>query len=101
MRGSQVIESARLHKMGFPEIMSNVEFVRRFGLLGDSSTGQNNLEGILSDNDIDPASYRIGPSQVRVFSKHKNIYMFAQGDANFSQCTHIFINKYLFVSNRI
>lgn len=64
MRGSQVIESARLYKMGFPESMSNVEFVRRFGLLGDSAAGSDSLESILSNNDIDPASYRIGPSQV-------------------------------------
>lgn len=64
MRGSQVIESARLQKMGFPEIMSNVEFVRRFGLLGDSAAGNENLESILANNDIDPATYRIGPSQV-------------------------------------
>lgn len=63
MRGSQVIESARLHKMGFPEIMASIEFVRRFGLLGDSGT--ENLESILINNDVDPASYRIGPSQVR------------------------------------
>lgn len=66
MRGSQVIESARLHKMGFPESMSNVEFVRRFGLLGDSAAGSESLESILSNTDIDPATYRIGPSQVSV-----------------------------------
>lgn len=59
-----MIESVRLHKMGFPEIMSNVEFVRRFSLLGDATTGSDNLESILANNDIDPASYRIGPSQV-------------------------------------
>ena len=59
-----MIESVRLHKMGFPEIMSNVEFVRRFSLLGDAATGSDNLESILANNDIDPASYRIGPSQV-------------------------------------
>lgn len=64
-----MIESARLYKMGFPESMSNAEFVRRFGLLGDSAAaaaaaGSDSLESILSNNDIDPASYRIGPSQV-------------------------------------
>lgn len=84
MRGSQVIESARLHKMGFPEIMSNVEFVRRFGLLlmGDSAATANEttVEGILCHNDIDVASFRVGPSQVSAafcfygFLAHKTDY---------------------------
>lgn len=70
-----MIESARLHKMGFPECMSNVEFVRRFGLLaGDSTGGTDNLENILANNDIDPSVYRIGPSQVsEYFWGYKNI----------------------------
>lgn len=64
MRGSQIIESARLYKMGFPENMSIVEFVRRFGLLGDSAAGGGTLESILLNNDIDTTTYRTGPSQV-------------------------------------
>lgn len=69
MRGSQVIEAARLHKLGFPESMPHVEFVRKFGLLGEAAGGGgDNMEGILTNNDIDPASYRIGPSQVRLRS---------------------------------
>lgn len=67
-----MIESARLHKLGFPESMPHVEFVRKFGLLGENAGGDN-IEGILSNNDIDPSSYRIGPSQVR----QKSFYLFA------------------------
>lgn len=65
-----MIEAARLHKMGFPESMSTVEFGRRFGLLGGESTeqGGDDLERILSSNDVDPTTYRIGPSQVSLLN---------------------------------
>ncbi|XP_070496062.1 unconventional myosin-XVIIIa isoform X2 [Chironomus tepperi] len=66
VRGSQILESARLHRLGFPETVPLNEFVRRFGLLNDSTTPKENntVESILSYNEIDASTYRIGPSQV-------------------------------------
>ncbi|XP_037923856.1 unconventional myosin-XVIIIa isoform X3 [Hermetia illucens] len=64
LRGSQVLEAARLHKLGFPEPVPLSEFVRRFGLLGDASNKNLTVEQILSANEIDSSLYRIGPSQV-------------------------------------
>jgi myosin heavy subunit len=40
------------------------EFVRRFGLLSDSLQKDLSVETILSSNEIDSSTYRIGPSQV-------------------------------------
>lgn len=53
-----------MHRLGFPETVPLNEFVRRFGLLSDSSTKEISVESILSSNEIDCSSYRIGPSQV-------------------------------------
>ncbi|KMZ03246.1 uncharacterized protein Dsimw501_GD20308, isoform B [Drosophila simulans] len=66
LRGSQVLEAARLHRLGFPESVPLVEFVRRFGLLaGDLASNKDvSVEQILSVNELDVASYRIGPSQI-------------------------------------
>ncbi|XP_055903610.1 unconventional myosin-XVIIIa isoform X4 [Eupeodes corollae] len=65
IRGSQLLEAARLHRLGFPESVPLNEFVRRFGLLGDVSTSKDiTVEQILMANEIDPSTYRIGPSQV-------------------------------------
>ncbi|XP_018790363.1 PREDICTED: unconventional myosin-XVIIIa isoform X1 [Bactrocera latifrons] len=67
LRGSQVLEAARLHRLGFPESVPLVEFVRRFGLLAavDSATAKDiTVEQILAANEVDTATYRIGPSQI-------------------------------------
>lgn len=66
LRGSQVLEAARLHRLGFPESVPLVEFVRRFGLLAAdlASNKDVTVEQILAVNELDVASYRIGPSQV-------------------------------------
>ncbi|XP_030375800.1 unconventional myosin-XVIIIa isoform X2 [Scaptodrosophila lebanonensis] len=65
LRGSQVLEAARLHRLGFPESVPLVEFVRRFGLLvGELANKDVTVEQILAVNEIDVASYRIGPSQI-------------------------------------
>lgn len=62
------MEAARLHRLGFPESVPLNEFVRRFGLLNDSTMPKenNSVESILSFNEIDSSTYRIGPSQVSV-----------------------------------
>ena len=66
VRGSQILEAARLHRLGFPESVPLNEFVRRFGLLNDSTMSKEGMsvESILAFNEIDASSYRIGPSQV-------------------------------------
>ncbi|XP_023035936.1 unconventional myosin-XVIIIa isoform X3 [Drosophila willistoni] len=66
LRGSQVLEAARLHRLGFPESVPLVEFVRRFGLLaGELGSNKDvSVEQILAVNELDVASYRIGPSQI-------------------------------------
>lgn len=58
------MDAARLHRLGFPESVPLAEFVRRFGLLVGDSNKDITVEQILSSNEIDPATYRIGPSQV-------------------------------------
>lgn len=64
LRGSQILEAARLHRLGFPESVPLAEFVRRFGLLAEIPSKDLTVEQILSHNEIDPSTYRIGPSQV-------------------------------------
>ncbi|XP_067640485.1 unconventional myosin-XVIIIa isoform X2 [Eurosta solidaginis] len=67
LRGSQVLEAARLHRLGFPESVPLAEFVRRFGLLaGFDTAGSKDItvEQILAANEVDTATYRIGPSQI-------------------------------------
>lgn len=64
LRGSHILEAARLHRLGFPETVPLTEFVRRFGLLGDVSSKNITVEEILSANEIDPSTYRIGMSLV-------------------------------------
>ncbi|XP_020818590.1 unconventional myosin-XVIIIa isoform X1 [Drosophila serrata] len=66
LRGSQVLEAARLHRLGFPESVPLLEFVRRFGLLaGDLASNKDvSVEQILAVNELDVATYRIGPSQI-------------------------------------
>ncbi|XP_058973998.1 unconventional myosin-XVIIIa isoform X3 [Musca domestica] len=64
LRGSQVLDAARLHRLGFPESVPLAEFERRFGLLAGEGSKDVVVEQILSANEIDPATYRIGPSQI-------------------------------------
>lgn len=64
LRGSQLLEAARLHRLGYPETVPLNEFVRRFGLLADVSSKNATVEEILTSNEIDPSSYRIGVSLV-------------------------------------
>ncbi|XP_034663367.1 unconventional myosin-XVIIIa isoform X1 [Drosophila subobscura] len=66
LRGSQVLEAARLHRLGFPESVPLLEFVRRFGLLAGELANNKDIsvEQILAINELDVASYRIGPSQI-------------------------------------
>lgn len=44
--------------------MPLAEFQRRFGLLACDSNREVTVEHILASNEIDTATYRIGPSQV-------------------------------------
>lgn len=64
MRGSHLLEAARLHRLGFPETVPLNEFIRRFGLLGDASSKNITVEDILTSNEIDSSTYRIGMSLV-------------------------------------
>lgn len=73
IRGSQIIDAIRLHKVGFPKHMALGEFRRRFGLLssdvnarpGSPVTDERRaVEDMLLTVDVDPASYRVGQSQV-------------------------------------
>lgn len=64
LRGSHILEAARLHRLGFPETVPLTEFVRRFGLLSDASSKNVSVEEILTSNEIDSSTYRIGMSLV-------------------------------------
>uniref|UniRef100_A0A182NZN9 Myosin motor domain-containing protein n=1 Tax=Anopheles epiroticus TaxID=199890 RepID=A0A182NZN9_9DIPT len=77
LRGSQMLDFARLYRLGFPISVPLAEFVIRFGLLaeggtsgGVGSTGANGTNGeaatvdnILSNCEVDSSVYRIGTSQ--------------------------------------
>lgn len=77
VRGSQILEAGRLHRLGFPESVPLNEFVRRFGLLNDTAMPKesNSVESILSFNEIDSSTYRIGPSQVSCTFFHSIIHV--------------------------
>ncbi|XP_043283473.1 unconventional myosin-XVIIIa isoform X3 [Venturia canescens] len=73
VRGSQIVDAVRLHKVGFPKYMPLGEFRRRFGLLShDVNTRPGSpvaderraVEDMLLSVDVDPASYRVGQSQI-------------------------------------
>ena len=73
IRGAQIVDAVRLHKVGFPKHMPLGEFRRRFGLLSnDANTRPGSpvaderraIEDMLLSVDVDPASYRVGQSQV-------------------------------------
>lgn len=59
-----------MHRFGYPESVPLNEFERRFGLLAGESHKDVTVEQILTVNELDPATYRIGPSQVSVFMKY-------------------------------
>ncbi|XP_076756790.1 unconventional myosin-XVIIIa isoform X1 [Xylocopa sonorina] len=73
IRGSQIIDAVRLHKVGFPKHMALCEFRRRFGLLSsDVNTRPGSpvaderraVEDMMLTVDVDPALYRVGQSQI-------------------------------------
>lgn len=64
LRGSHILEAARLHRLGFPEAVPLAEFVRRFGLVSEMPTKDLAAEQILAATDVDSSAYRIGVSQV-------------------------------------
>ncbi|KAG5319334.1 MY18A protein, partial [Pseudoatta argentina] len=72
IRGSQIIDAVRLHKVGFPKHVALGEFRRRFGLLSSDVNARPGspvaderraVEDMLLTVDVDPASYRVGQSQ--------------------------------------
>jgi myosin XVIII len=68
VRGSLIIEAARLHRNGFPEYFPIDEFVRRYGLLNSEVSKESiTVETILKSNEseIDSSSYRVGSTQVK------------------------------------
>ncbi|KAK1129525.1 hypothetical protein K0M31_019247 [Melipona bicolor] len=73
IRGSQIIDAVRLHKVGFPKHIALGEFRRRFGLLSsDVNTRPGSpvaderraVEDMMLTIDVDPALYRVGQSQL-------------------------------------
>ncbi|XP_033212416.1 unconventional myosin-XVIIIa [Belonocnema kinseyi] len=73
IRGSQIVEAVRLHKVGFPKHMPLAEFRRRFGLLSSDANirpgspvadERRAVEDMLLSVDVDLASYRVGQSQI-------------------------------------
>merc|ERR1719189_3396143 len=71
LRGSQLLDAVRLHKIGFPESFSYPEFWRRFSVLSSGdvpavTTGEERkaVEQLLEDLDIETNNYRLGNTQV-------------------------------------
>ena len=71
LRGSQLLDAVRLHKIGFPDSFNYAEFWRRFSVLsrGDipqikSGEEKAAIEQLLSDLDIERSSYRLGNTQL-------------------------------------
>lgn len=67
VRGSLIIEAARLHRNGFPENIPIDEFIRRYGLLSSEVSKECvTVETILKSNEseIDASAYRVGSTQV-------------------------------------
>lgn len=71
IRGSQLLDSVRLYKQGFPVFMPLSEFRRRFRLLaGDFNISspvldeRKAVEDMLMAMDLELSSYRVGLSQV-------------------------------------
>uniref|UniRef100_A0A182YB09 Myosin motor domain-containing protein n=1 Tax=Anopheles stephensi TaxID=30069 RepID=A0A182YB09_ANOST len=73
LRGSQMLDFARLYRLGFPISVPLAEFVIRFGLLAEggttTGTGANAngeaamVDSILNNCEVDSSVYRIGTSQ--------------------------------------
>ncbi|XP_049538856.1 unconventional myosin-XVIIIa isoform X2 [Anopheles darlingi] len=79
-RGSQMLDFARLYRLGFPISVPLGEFVIRFGLLAEGATGSGStgetagngggtaeaatVDSILSNCEVDSSVYRIGTSLV-------------------------------------
>lgn len=73
IRGSQIIDAVRLHKVGFPKYVAVSEFRRRFSLLSSDVNARPGspvaderraVEDMMLTIDVDPALYRVGQSQV-------------------------------------
>lgn len=67
VRGTLIIEAARLHRNGFPENIPIDEFVRRYGLLSSEVSKESiTVETILKSNEseIDASAYRVGSTQI-------------------------------------
>ncbi|XP_043225298.1 unconventional myosin-XVIIIa-like isoform X2 [Amphibalanus amphitrite] len=74
LRGAQLLDALRLHKQGYPEHMPFAEFRRRFALLapdvtvdeGSTAGGDERaaVDQLMLQLDVDPASYRLGLSQI-------------------------------------
>lgn len=75
--GAQILAAVRIHKQGYPKHLQFSEFYRKFRLLvasGVTDTSTNipltivqervAVEELLLALDLDPASYRLGLSQV-------------------------------------
>ena len=71
LRGAQILDAVRLHKIGFPESLGYGDFWRRFALLakqGVQSPGSGEektaVEAMLVEMDLDHTSYRLGNTQI-------------------------------------
>ena len=71
LRGSQLLDAVRLHKIGFPDSFSYADFWRRFAVLGKGEIPQvkpgnekHAVEQLLLGLDIEKSSYRLGNTQV-------------------------------------
>jgi len=81
IRGAQILDAVRLHKIGFPESVGFSEFWRRFRILSeepdDHSDGRRPrvatpppgemraaVETLLADLEMDGSAYRMGNTQV-------------------------------------
>eukprot|EP00090_Calanus_glacialis_P009359 TRINITY_DN17730_c0_g1_i1.p1 TRINITY_DN17730_c0_g1~~TRINITY_DN17730_c0_g1_i1.p1 ORF type:complete len:2011 (+),score=520.24 TRINITY_DN17730_c0_g1_i1:123-6155(+) len=70
LRGAQILDAVRLHKIGFPESLGYGEFWRRFSLLSENgfvpNTGEEKsaVEELLVSLDLDHTSYRLGNTQI-------------------------------------
>jgi len=76
LRGSQILDAVRLHKVGYPECMPFQEFSRKFSLLSDAVEGGISApdksresarlftQKLLDALDVDASAYRLGNTQV-------------------------------------
>ena len=71
LRGSQLLDAVRLHKIGFPDSFSYPEFWRRFSVLSSgevpavaAGAERKAVEQLLEDLDVETNNYRLGNTQV-------------------------------------